>query len=1128
MHSPDQRLLGNYLLLGEIARGGMGVVYQAVHTSLNRSCALKVIRAGNFASAGEKARFVLEAEATAALDHPNIVRVRHAGDVDGQLYLEMELVEGGTLADRLLSGPLPFREAAALVSRLARAVDHAHSRGVLHRDLKPGNVLLDIDGAPRLTDFGLARLLDRESDLTRTLTVLGTPAYLAPELAKGGAEAATTAADVYGLGALLYECLAGRAPYLGESPLAVLGALQAGPPLPLMNFRSGLPRDLEILVSRAMAREPASRLSSARELADEIDRWLRGDPIRSRPVPVWEQLWAWARRRRALALTAVAGALALFGGLVATSWQWRRAEGAAGRLLHELVLAENRGAELLFSANEAREAMARLAGTLRRSPGDALAATRLAAALTQRVWARPLIEVGRQDGQILHADWSPDGRVVVTADEKGALRLWDVATGDALAGEWRHGPEPCHWLGWSADGRWFASRLESGSLRVWREGASDPVLRFEAPREAVTLAVFAPTGAVLAVVRADHIVELWSPTTGNRLQSWPHVATVRAVDFTVDGRRLATADASGVVRVFDTSTGEELGKPLVARGPLRGVSWHPDGRQIALTTETNGVVELWDWVETRVRRAFRHQGSQASEFTPHGLLLRYYDLLRGVTATVPETLSQRYRLVGVDESAFGWWFCRDGRHGVMLMDGLNLRPFDLHDGTLLTEPIRTRWAIEAVAPSPDGLRVLVGAGVGRATIWQLQSSRSAVGAVLMPGRTLALGFSVDGQKVWSCDSSGALRMLDLLSPSIPAARQLPRGDFIRAAFFPDARKVAAINVRREVEVFDVDTALPAGGPWALPGDGTALSFSGDGRWLALGTDGEDVLWWDMKTDQNPGRIGLRKDAPAGALGSRVQRMDFSPDGTALGVGTYGGVAAVIEVATGRLRLRVPHPAPVWSVRFSADGLRVATACGNGVVQVWDSRTGAAVAPPLLHEDEASDVRFTPDGRHVVTAGADDSLRVWEVSTGRQVTRVSCPGKPFQLALAPSGDWMGAAMSSPSARVWDTDTGLALTERFPMPRGANRVVVAPSGRWIGLWENGSDAYLFPVPSPPPGPVPAWLAEVGEATAGLRFGPQGEIHFVTPGDAILLARRLREVVEPDPFWDSVLQRFVGAGP
>lgn len=314
------RQFEHYTLLGQIDEGGMGVVYQAVHRGLNRSCALKLIRAGLLATADERRRFLTEAEAAAWLDHPNIVRVGRAAEFEGQWFLEMELIAGGTLADRIAEGPLPPREAAALVESLARAVHHAHERGILHRDLKPGNVLITEDGKPKLADFGLARFLDNDSDLTRSIAVLGTPAYLAPELAGGQVREATIRADVYSLGVILFECLTGRRPFSGETPLEILRSVQDAPTPRASSVQPGLPRDLEIICLKGMAKEPEHRYASAAALAEDLACWQRGDPIVARPAGLVERAVKWVRRHPLKVGLGVAVFLAIAGPLAVAGW----------------------------------------------------------------------------------------------------------------------------------------------------------------------------------------------------------------------------------------------------------------------------------------------------------------------------------------------------------------------------------------------------------------------------------------------------------------------------------------------------------------------------------------------------------------------------------------------------------------------------------------------------------------------------------------------------------------------------------------------------------------------------------------------------------------------------------------
>lgn len=299
---------GDYELVEEIARGGMGVVYRARQVSLDREVAVKLLRNGVLAGRDESERLRAEASAAAALQHPHIVAIHEVGEHEGQPFFSMEFIAGRDLAELTREGPLPARQAAELVATVADAVQHAHDRGVLHRDLKPSNVLVDLAGVPHVTDFGLARRVNVDSNLTLSGQVIGTPGYLSPEQAAGRSRDVTPASDTYSLGALLYHLLTARAPFVGETPTTVLRQVEDKEPVAPRLLNPAVPRDLETITLKALAKDSARRYATARELAEELNRFLRGEPILARPVGPAERAWRWARRNP---VTAALSALSL-------------------------------------------------------------------------------------------------------------------------------------------------------------------------------------------------------------------------------------------------------------------------------------------------------------------------------------------------------------------------------------------------------------------------------------------------------------------------------------------------------------------------------------------------------------------------------------------------------------------------------------------------------------------------------------------------------------------------------------------------------------------------------------------------------------------------------------------------
>jgi len=311
------RRFGDYELQEKLASGGMGVVYKARQVSLNRLVALKMIRSGEFATESDIRRFRAEAETVADLDHPNIVPIYEVGEHGGYHYFSMKLLEGGTLAahlDRYGSDP---RAAARVIATLARAILHAHRRGILHRDLKPSNILLDADDEPLIADFGLAKRLDATLDLTATGAVVGTPPYFAPEVTLGRKGAITTATDVYGLGAILYALLTGSAPFLAESIWELIEKVKEQPPEPPQQFNPRVDADLQTICLKCLEKDPGSRYPGARDLAEDLDRWCRNDPIGARPSNWRHRAWLWCRHP---ARQSEAGRYAVVIGLMLAVW----------------------------------------------------------------------------------------------------------------------------------------------------------------------------------------------------------------------------------------------------------------------------------------------------------------------------------------------------------------------------------------------------------------------------------------------------------------------------------------------------------------------------------------------------------------------------------------------------------------------------------------------------------------------------------------------------------------------------------------------------------------------------------------------------------------------------------------
>ena len=339
------RYFGDYELLEEVGHGGMGVVYKARQMSLNRIVALKMILPGQLTNDAAVRRFRAEAEAVANLQHPNIVAVHEAGVHDGQHYFAMGYVEGQSLAEMVRENPLPAKQAAEYVQKIAEAVHYAHQQGTLHRDLKPSNVLIDAHDEPRVTDFGLAKRLERDSGLTGTREILGTPSYMAPEQAEGKHERIGVASDVYSLGAVLYELLTGRAVFRAATPVETLRLVIDVEPVSPRLLNPKVPRDLETISLKCLEKEPSKRYAAADELAGDLERFLGGKPIRARPIGLPARTWRWCRRKPLVAALEGTAVLLLIAVVVVGMVGYVTTSRALQQVQHHLYIADMNQAE---------------------------------------------------------------------------------------------------------------------------------------------------------------------------------------------------------------------------------------------------------------------------------------------------------------------------------------------------------------------------------------------------------------------------------------------------------------------------------------------------------------------------------------------------------------------------------------------------------------------------------------------------------------------------------------------------------------------------------------------------------------------------------------------------------------
>ena len=1060
--------LGDYELVEEIARGGMGLVFKARQRSLGRWVAVKVVAGGVLAAPDFVKRFRNEAEAAAALDHPHIVPIYEIGEAGGQPFFSMKLLEGGTLVQRARREPLAPAVAARLMVKVAGAVHYAHQRGVLHRDIKPNNILLDAAGEPFLTDFGLARLVERDSTLTHTIAMLGTPAYMSPEQARGEARSLTTAADVYGLGAVLYELLTGQPPFAGGTSVETVRlVLDSEPRRPSM-LNAAVDRDLETICLKCLEKEPARRYGSAEALADDLERWRRNEPIRARPTTSMERLVKWVRRRPAVAglvATALTALLAVF--VITSVLTWRL--GAAREEVGRQAEANRRGAVRLLVARAGHAvedgdyygAWLPLVEALRRGSGhpeeERVQRLRLATLLQQcpqlrQLWLHP--------ASVLHASLSADGRRLAVAVADGTAHVWDVESGERVVGPLVATNRVMQAV-FAPEGRWLATQEDAGFTRLWDLATGQQLGAGRPHRSALYQPIiFGPDSTWLALPGPE-FAAIWElPEAVRPRFSLKGGGVVRSLALTRDGRRLVTGGLDRQVRVWDVETGRQLGPALPHPAPVRSAFFCEGDRRVVSLAE-DWRLRLWDPASTQaVVNVEAHRGAiLAWCLSPDGRWIgtggfdnaaRVWTTTNGAPA-VPTLLHGG----GVDAMSFS----ADSRRLLTGSYDGRARLWQLPSGEAVPPQFPHTAGVSAALLEPVGDRLVTASFQGDVRQWHLVANQGAAAVVRATNDVVFATLADPADRVLVATADGLVRRLswrEELSGGWVAGHG---GRIASAAVAVDHRWVALGGEDGRVSIWTPDAPAPRFRLEAHRGAVTELVFASDGaHLLTAGADGR-LGWWDLERGElvhprfehgarvlsvalspdgrqaascgTDGQLRLwdlaggRAEGAPRRLGCDVQSLQFSPDGRRLLTGNWdysnaACAARVRETATG-LELVAPmwHRDGVLCARYSRSGRLVATGGEDNLARVWNATTGQAMTPLLPHRGYVVDAAFSPDERLVATASHDGTARVWDATDGTAVTPpLRHHGAVLRLEFSADGSRLLTFATDRTVRLWD--------------------------------------------------------------------------------------------------------------
>ncbi len=972
--SESGRLIGNYEILEQIGLGGMGVVYRARQLGLERIVALKMVRDDGPCTEADLNRFRAEARAIGGLDHPNIVPVYEIGEHGNQRFFSMKLIEGGSLADRLSDFAAEPRAAARTVAAIARAIDHAHQRGILHRDLKPANILIDERGEPMVADFGLALREGAETVLTRSGVLPGTPAYMSPEQVNSAREGVTRATDIHGLGGVLYALLTGRAPFGGRTQWEILDRVRTTTPTRPRQFRRSLDRDLETICLKCLEKEPARRYASAADLADDLDRWFAGRPIRARRLGPIGRTWRTARRHPAIAgALVVLGVLGYYEGRALYRQTHAAREQAFG---DEQARRRAQAAADDWSARELTEAWRMWAdGNLdsarliveRHRPRPGAADNRgFGWRLVDRVThVGHEVARGHHWGAIYSANFSPDGKTLVAA---GMDRIVGICSWDR--------PGDHHWTG---DAGYHANEVNS--------------------------ATFSPEGHLVASASDDQTVQIADVRSGRNLKALTGLGDeVVAAVFTPDGRRLISACRMGDVSIWDRGDWHRIHSflaPNAAR--LQGLAVSPHGSLLAVAGGSG--VLIYDLATCKVERL---PGPE-----------------RQINSVAFSRDGNRLGGAGPGDSAWLWqkgdwshpreWdFPKDppesiafhpGGRCVAIVGGRGIVHFlDPASGSLdqiITGHGRT-WCVTF---SPDGRTVVTAGNDGLVKYWNPHRDGTHLTVTVPAGTVSSLAFSPDGNDVTTVGNHGQVFIHDArtgaLKRSIPLDDEGPSQSL---ALSSDARFLVGESASHRVVV----RTLPGGNLQPLPIPPARWYAVAPGlRWVLAGTaEGAFRIHRD-------GRSAAGSQQDEGVLSGNVS---FSLSGdAALLSGPDSDRFWLCDLPSARLR-SPSSPIEMGGIpchAFSSDGKLVATGGKSGRIVLWNTSTLEPIREHFHHPDAILSLAISPDGRTLAAGDEDRTVTLWDVPTGRVLASFRFHAGPVRLVrFSPDGNTLASASPRP--------------------------------------------------------------------------------------------------------------------
>ena len=1058
-----------YKLTREVGAGGMGIVYEATQSKPDRRVAVKLIGAGKD-TREVIARFDAERQALAMMDHENIAQVYDVGkSYSGRPYFVMEFVNGISITDYCNQERLSIRERLELFRKVCAAVQHAHQKGVLHRDIKPGNVLVtEVDGqaTPKVIDFGLAKALggklSHHTFFTQIQTAVGTFGYSSPEQAAGKNVDTTT--DIYSLGALLYEMLVGAPPFdveelksAGEDAMR-RHVIDKDPVKPSTKFSSSgaatvdiskqrkidptklqriLKGELDWVIMKALEKDRDRRYGTANDFASDIDRYLNDEAVTARPPSTSYRVNKFVRKNRGLVASVIAIGFLLLAGIIGTSYGLFKANEQAARANEETARANKQTAEAVkqrgIAETKTQEAL-KEKGKADKERDLAEANERRARKAEETV----AIEAKRaQDSeaaakfQLAVARWDAD-RV---SDAKRLLReipidyrkfAWHYVNRLILGSDvtcYGH-TRAIACVALSPDGQRIVTGSNDLTLKLWDAESGQEQLTLKGHTDSINSVAFSPDGHRIVSGSDDHTLKLWDAKSGQELQTLKgHTGSVSSVTFSPSGQRIVSVGMNGWLRIWDAKSGQELQTIHCHDKWIRSVAFAPDGQRIVTGCDWNNgygeMLRLWDAKSGKKLQTFRGQKSPVTSVA----------------------------------------FSPDGQRIVCGSEDRMIRLWDAKSGEKMQTLKGHTSSVESVAFSPDGQR-LVSGGDQMIKVWNAKNGQELQTLKGHTGSVTSVVFSPDSQRVVSGSWDCTLKLWDAKRGKKQLILEGHTNSVKSVAFSHDGQRIVSGSDDRTLKLWDAKSGQELQtlkGQMEIIGGVTSVAFSPIGQQIA-GSTGSELWLWAQKNGPKPQTL------KGGAY--PVSSMAFSPDGQRIVGGSYDDKLRLWDTQSGNLLQTLKgHTDPVNSVAFSPDSQRIVSGSHDETLKLWDAKTGQELLTLKGHTRRVNSVAFSPDSQRIVSGSDDRTLKLWDAQSGQVLqTLKGHADTVYSVAFSPDSQWIVSGSRDRTIKLWDGKTGEELLTLKGHTDSVYSLAFSPNGQQLisgngdhtlKLWDARSD-------------------------------------------------------------------------